>query len=86
MRSSSRTALPSLSLLFVLVLCGWWAASVARAVEPVHVPEAPSAHGASSEQIRDLDLQIKALRDEFHSQLDPLQQQVKALRRSTTRS
>ena len=40
-------------------------------------PQAPPA--AVDPQVRELDDRIKALREEFHSQLDPLQAQVKAL-------
>jgi septal ring factor EnvC (AmiA/AmiB activator) len=35
---------------------------------------------AKDPRIADLDSQIKALRDQFHSQLDPLEAQVKSLR------
>ena len=39
------------------------------------------ASGPSQDpQVVQLDVQIKAMRDEYHSQLDPLQAQVKALR------
>jgi hypothetical protein len=37
-------------------------------------------HDARSPELRDLDNRIKALRDDFHSQLDPLQAQIKSLR------
>jgi TolA-binding protein len=41
---------------------------------------APNAGASLTPQIKELDGRIKALREEFHSQLDPLQEQVKALR------
>ena len=36
--------------------------------------------------IHDLDARIKALRAEYHAQLDPLEAQIKSVRRSSIRS
>jgi hypothetical protein len=95
MRSSTRTNVTSLLLLSIAILAGWWIAGLAHAgepvplsrgdrahpiVQPVGAPAAGSGQSGDSGQIHDLDLQIKAMKDEFHGQLDPLQQQVKALR------
>src|SRR5215813_5281357 len=43
-------------------------------------PEPISLPSESSTEIKELDNQIAALRKEFHSQLDPLEAQLKALR------
>ena len=40
----------------------------------------PAPAAAANPQVAELDQQIKAMRDEFHNQLDPLQAQIKALR------
>jgi hypothetical protein len=56
---------------------------------PVAIVKSPEPRGdegrkhgdeAQSGPIHDLDAQLKALRDEYKSQLDPLQTQIKALR------
>ena len=48
---------------------------------PTSAPMTATAPAAAKDpRIADLDSQIKALRDQFHSQLDPLETQVKALR------
>lgn len=57
-----------------------------RPVAIVKTPEPRGDEGrmrgndAQSGPIRDIDAQLKALRDEYKSQMDPLQAQIKALR------
>ena len=65
-------------------------APVAHAANVVKAPSAPTTESAPASapsstalkdpRIADLDGQIKTLREQYHSQLDPLEAQVKALR------
>ncbi len=47
---------------------------------PGRLPEQRPPATAPNPQIAQLDQQIKAMRDEFHAKLDPLQAQIKSLR------
>jgi len=55
-------------------------ASVAPASGSEPSPAAPATPAAKDPRVADLDNQIKSLRDQYHSELDPLETQVKALR------
>jgi hypothetical protein len=55
-------------------------APAAHAVDTPAPASVPTTPAAKDPRIADLDSQIKALRDQFHSQLDPLEAQVKSLR------
>jgi hypothetical protein len=82
----------SMVVLMAVALTAWAIHSASRpahaaprqAGEPRRVPVAPgpppAEGGANASRIHELDQQIKALRADFHAQLDPLQSQVKALR------
>jgi hypothetical protein len=48
--------------------------------EPAETPATNPGQTTDTGPIHDLDQQIKAMRDEFHSKLDPLQQQITALK------
>src|SRR5262245_871716 len=44
------------------------------------LPESPAPVQNESPEVRELTAKLKALREELHSQLDPLQSQIKALK------
>jgi hypothetical protein len=92
MRKSPRSLLIG-SLCLAALVAGVWLVRSARAVEPVPIgrsgrpvvqpvnpPGGMVAAGADTARIADLGRQLKALREEFHGKLDPLQAQVKALK------
>ena len=70
--------------LTLLALACWHAGPGARAaradVAKAQETSTPAAPATRDPRIAEIDAQIKALREQFHAQLDPLEAQVKALR------